>query len=1133
MAESPDHLRVFLSSRMAVLIDLRATLRQALKAQGLDLFVYETDAGARPQSPEQTSLEELERSDIVVFVLEHSYGEVTEREYDHARTLEKPCLVYVRLREAADERQGRFLAKVKGPRGVPSRETFLDAVDLSDKVARDVQHWLVREYRRLSAAVADRSTPPRQSTQFAVGMERLQTATSVGLQPGGPADLLSWQIRLWFNALGYPLDGEASPDGAYVEFLVRIPERRRFRTVLVRAKDAEVLAPDVADARRALDARRSQDRVDECWVVSPQRVSPAARNAIGPDGAIVVFTFDELIEEDVDFSHYFAWLDGEAAREKLDESYVPLAASVNEVGADGTPAGTSRYEDVGSYVDQWLRDPSGEHISLLGEFGTGKSWFALMYATKLARQYRDAQRDHTPRPRVPLLVRLRDYARGFKDVAALLTDFVFREHEINIPTYTALQTLNRLGRVLFIFDGFDEMAARVDRQKMADNFWAMAAVLGPGSKAILTCRTEYFQFAQQARDVLGGKLRGSRMRDTTDVSRFQVAELAMFDRPRLERVLAKRANPSQVKAVLANENLVDLAKRPVMVDLLIEAMPFLDAASANLARVYYLAVTRKMQRDIGEQRTFTSLADKMFFMCELSAEMLFTDQMTLHFKAFPERIRQYFGSGTQDVAEDHWHHDLLSQTMLVRDDDGHYKPAHRSLLEFFAAYKLAAEIGALSEDYLAVLQSLPDRNANLRASDYQWSTFFNGTLVSRRQSAPLGRFVREGEERMAAGWGRLKSDRTFAELIYLLCGEPALRATLATSGEAPATSAHYVARLIQILHTQGETRGLELNDAIVQRLQMSDADLTEARLAGTHWSDCTITRVRLDRSVLAGARLDNVRFVDVTLRGADVTSTTWDERSTMSATIRGAAWGRGPNGDILILSSADGRFLAVDPLASRAVAIDLALHVDWQHQVEGIVECPPVGPVDFAGRPPDVMGIRAQAWRTPLLRAGVELHYETSILATDVDAENILVRTGDSGRAPLAARFIDASSRGATEDSFMTVSPSGLMLAGVRGPLSGPKQVVVIRKEGELTLAGAQGHYQAPGSFSPDESLIAVGEFANQVGVWRTDTGELVARVLMPVSLEGAQVEGATGLAAGILSFAVPHPDGWTLDEPV
>ena len=37
MAESPDHLRVFLSSRMAVLTDLRATLRRALKTQGLDL----------------------------------------------------------------------------------------------------------------------------------------------------------------------------------------------------------------------------------------------------------------------------------------------------------------------------------------------------------------------------------------------------------------------------------------------------------------------------------------------------------------------------------------------------------------------------------------------------------------------------------------------------------------------------------------------------------------------------------------------------------------------------------------------------------------------------------------------------------------------------------------------------------------------------------------------------------------------------------------------------------------------------------------------------------------------------------------------------------------------------------------
>src|SRR5262249_53895658 len=147
------------------------------------------------------------------------------------------------------------------------------------------------------------------------------------------------------------------------------------------------------------------------------------------------------------------------------------------------------------------------------EFGTGKSWFALKYAHDAVQKYREAQEKGLPRPRVALVVRLREYARGFKDVGALLTEFVFREHRINIGSFSVLEALNRMGRLLFIFDGFDEMAARVDQQKMVDNFWSLASVLGRGSKAILTCRTEYFQLASQARDVFSGTLRGSAMRD--------------------------------------------------------------------------------------------------------------------------------------------------------------------------------------------------------------------------------------------------------------------------------------------------------------------------------------------------------------------------------------------------------------------------------------------------------------------------------------------------------------------------------------------------------------------------------------------------------------------------------------------
>jgi hypothetical protein len=86
-----DRLHVFISSRME-LEDLRASLHRDLKNLGIDAFVYEVELGARPDDPETVSLFEIERTDVFVLVIGGSYGEITEREYDRARELNKPCL---------------------------------------------------------------------------------------------------------------------------------------------------------------------------------------------------------------------------------------------------------------------------------------------------------------------------------------------------------------------------------------------------------------------------------------------------------------------------------------------------------------------------------------------------------------------------------------------------------------------------------------------------------------------------------------------------------------------------------------------------------------------------------------------------------------------------------------------------------------------------------------------------------------------------------------------------------------------------------------------------------------------------------------------------------------------------------
>ena len=80
-----EKLRVFISSRRQELEDLRAVLDRELKNLSIDAFVYEFDSGARPEDAETVSLLEVEKTDVFVLVIGRSYGEITEREYEHAR----------------------------------------------------------------------------------------------------------------------------------------------------------------------------------------------------------------------------------------------------------------------------------------------------------------------------------------------------------------------------------------------------------------------------------------------------------------------------------------------------------------------------------------------------------------------------------------------------------------------------------------------------------------------------------------------------------------------------------------------------------------------------------------------------------------------------------------------------------------------------------------------------------------------------------------------------------------------------------------------------------------------------------------------------------------------------------------
>jgi hypothetical protein len=76
---SGDKLKVFISSKMGELRDVREIVTQSLQDRGIDAWVYEARAGARPDDVVGASLSEVEAADVYVGLFWREYGEVTAK----------------------------------------------------------------------------------------------------------------------------------------------------------------------------------------------------------------------------------------------------------------------------------------------------------------------------------------------------------------------------------------------------------------------------------------------------------------------------------------------------------------------------------------------------------------------------------------------------------------------------------------------------------------------------------------------------------------------------------------------------------------------------------------------------------------------------------------------------------------------------------------------------------------------------------------------------------------------------------------------------------------------------------------------------------------------------------------------
>lgn len=257
-----------------------------------------------------------------------------------------------------------------------------------------------------------------------------------------------------------------------------------------------------------------------------------------------------LLDKLIDFSNYFYDLRKRVETDTLTGSNLTLndvyTISRFKLDKEGVVQ-----PDLEKYLNDWLDESSRRQIALLGEYGQGKSTASLMLSYRLMQRCQQNIRS----ARIPIMFELRGKSPRTLREDELLSTWAGR---YGIDT-RALMKLLIAGRILLIFEGFDEVDLSGDVDARIEHFKVMWGLCYPKAKILVTGRPNYFLDDVELKAALG-------IQDPSLERPYcQAMFLAPFGMNEISNSLRK-LDPDTRKGIMdlahANERFNDIVSRP-------------------------------------------------------------------------------------------------------------------------------------------------------------------------------------------------------------------------------------------------------------------------------------------------------------------------------------------------------------------------------------------------------------------------------------------------------------------------------------------------------------------------------------------------------------------------------------------
>lgn len=481
---------------------------------------------------------------------------------------------------------------------------------------------------------------------------------------------------------------------------------------------------------------------------SVQRVMIVSRYPLGADAAAYIDawknvshrTFDQLSEALLGLKNYIKDLAN--LRPTGDFEYVETRLQ----GQDGTAI---------ENVIKWVETEGKQGLAILGGYGQGKTSFANRLAAHYAQSHIG-----DPAVRMPMLFRLGAVVHETQLEGLLGKEFTAIHHAPGFQ-FSTFEHLNRVGRFLIIFDGFDEMKHAMTAADFRANFREFNRLLVGRAKVLLLGRPNALPSDERDLVFRGKKDVGGQSVLSAVYAPWVEQKLAFFSATEskrlltttLERLIGRNFAAGRTEyregfleariAEIFEKVPEDLLWRPVHLLIIAELAsdPSFDLAGFNEFRLYDHFIRTLVERDTSEKRArqAINLEARLKFQRDLAWwAWRRVGSVQGHFfrHEVPSSLLKELPTGNA-ADEEGLRNEYIVSTLTEEKENGVLFFAHRSFQEFLVA------------DYVRVMPTTP-------ATHVEYSAYLTPDIMSFLRQAPSTEFILSWYDSLRASTGPLE-----------------------------------------------------------------------------------------------------------------------------------------------------------------------------------------------------------------------------------------------------------------------------------------------------------------------------------------------------------------------------------------